>query len=162
MGSVSIIDLSGGVGSASVTTAGFDGLSSGGARIFGSGATLSQDLEPEYITVSADSTKAWVTLQENNAIGILDLVAEEFTQIVGLGFKDHSDAANALDPSDRDDGINIGSFANLFGMFQPDAIASYTAAGKTYLVTANEGDARDYDGFSEEERVKDLDLDPTA
>ncbi|MBC6474769.1 MAG: hypothetical protein GDA48_19820 [Hormoscilla sp. GM102CHS1] len=47
-------------------------------------------------------------------------------------------------------------------MYQPDSISSYEVNGKTYIVTANEGDSRDYDGFSEEERVKDLTLDPTA
>ncbi len=34
---------------------------------------VAQDLEPEYIAVSADGKKAWVSLQENNAIGVLDL-----------------------------------------------------------------------------------------
>jgi len=50
----------------------------------------------------------------------------------------------------------------VLGMYQPDTIASLTVSGITYLITANEGDARDYDGFSEEDRIKDLDLDPTA
>ena len=40
-------------------------------------------------------------------------------------------------------------------MYLPDAIASYTVKGSTYLVTANEGDARDWDCFAEEVRVKD-------
>jgi hypothetical protein len=47
-------------------------------------------------------------------------------------------------------------------MYQPDAIVAYTVAGETYLMTANEGDARGYTGFSEEVRVRDLTLDPTA
>jgi Ca2+-binding RTX toxin-like protein len=68
---------------------------------------------------------------------------------------------NGLDASDRDDAINIQNYP-IFGMYQPDGIASFTVNGETYLITANEGDARDYDGFSEEERIKDLDLDPTA
>jgi len=66
-----------------------------------------------------------------------------------------------LDASDKDGGINIRQ-SPVLGMYQPDAIASYSVGGQTYLITANEGDARDYDGFEEEERVKDLDLDPTA
>ena len=48
------------------------------------------------------------------------------------------------------------------GIYQPDSIAAYELKGKVHLVTANEGDARDYDGFSEEKRVKNLDLDPVA
>lgn len=38
----------------------------------------------------------------------------------------------------------------------PDTIASYSFNGETYIVTANEGDARDYDTWSEEIRVKDM------
>ncbi|MDJ0555561.1 MAG: choice-of-anchor I family protein [Microcoleaceae cyanobacterium MO_207.B10] len=169
-GSVSIIDVSGGVDSltdADVKFAGFqafndkiDELRAEGVRIFGPGSSVSQDLEPEAIALSEDGTTAYVTLQENNAIGILNLLTGEFTDVVALGFKDYSLPGNALDASNRDDEINIRNYP-LKGMFLPDEIAAYTVGGKTYLVTANEGDARDYDGFSEEVRVKDLDLDPT-
>ncbi|MEL7036291.1 MAG: choice-of-anchor I family protein [Cyanobacteria bacterium J06592_8] len=139
-----------------------DQLTGEGLRIFGPGATVAQDLEPEYITVSEDNTQAFVTFQENNGIGLLDLETQEFTEIVGLGFKDHSLPGNSLDASDRDDAINIANWP-VQGMFQPDEVASFTGPdGKTYLVIANEGSGRDSDGFSEEVRVKDLDLDPDA
>ncbi|MGB3691695.1 MAG: choice-of-anchor I family protein [Spirulinaceae cyanobacterium] len=161
-GSVSIISIP----DFSVTTAGFSKFNGTvldeSIRIFGPGASVAQDLEPEYITVSKDSSTAWVSLQENNAFGILDIASGEFTQLVGLGFKDHSLPGNGLDPSDRDDGININTFDHLFGLYQPDAITSYLVGDKTYIVSANEGDARDYDGLQEEERVKDLVLDPDA
>ena len=68
---------------------------------------------------------------------------------------------NGFDASNRDDSINIASHPTL-GMYLPDGIASYEVDGKTYIVTANEGDSRDYDGYSEEERVKDLMLDTIA
>ena len=48
------------------------------------------------------------------------------------------------------------------GMYMPDAIKHVTIGGKSYIVSANEGDSRDYDGYSEEERVADLTLDPDA
>jgi DNA-binding beta-propeller fold protein YncE len=168
-GSVSIIDVSNGVDNAMVqTTATFNDFDSqkqdlidAGVRIFGPGASVSQDLEPEYIAVSEDGKTAYVSLQENNALGILNLETGEFEEIVPLGFKDHSEVGNGLDASDRDDAINITNYP-VFGMYQPDAIATYSVDGKTYVVTANEGDARDYDGFEEEERIKDLELDPTA
>ncbi len=132
-------------------------------RIFGpEGITVAQSLEPEYITVSDDGTKAWVTLQENNALGLLDLVTEEFTEIVGFGFKDYSLPGNGLDVSDKDNAINITNYSNLYGMYQPDEIKSYSVGDKTYLVTANEGSSIDENGFSEEVRVADLVLDPTA
>lgn len=71
------------------------------------------------------------------------------------------DRSNALDASDRDgagntSAINFRNWQNLYGLFMPDAIASYTATdGNTYYVTANEGDARDYSGFGEERRISD-------
>ncbi len=77
---------------------------------------------------------------------------------VELGIIEFSDG-NKLDPSDRDGGINLNNFP-VKGMYQPDVIASFTSNGQTYYITANEGDARDYDGFSEETRIKDVILDP--
>jgi hypothetical protein len=68
---------------------------------------------------------------------------------------------NAFDASNEDGGINIQTWPT-FGMYQPDAIATYQRGKATFIITANEGDARDYDGFSEEARVKDLTLDPDA
>jgi myo-inositol-hexaphosphate 3-phosphohydrolase/sugar lactone lactonase YvrE len=68
---------------------------------------------------------------------------------------------NQLDASDQDEAINIQSWP-VFGLFQPDSIGAYAFNGETFYVTANEGDARDYDGFSEEARIKDVILDPTA
>lgn len=159
-GSVSIIDLSSGV-NPTVTTAGLTQFNNAvlddSVRIFGPGATVAQDLEPEFIAVSEDSSTAWVTLQENNAFGILDLTTGEFIDIVGLGFKDHSLPGNGFDASDEDGGINIANWPVL-GMFQPDSIDTYSFGGETFIVSANEGDARDF----EEERVEDLTLDPTA
>lgn len=168
-GSVSIIDLSGGVGSASVTTVEFDDFNVGGpreaelpadVRIFGPGATVAQDLEPEYIAISADGATAFVTLQENNAVAVIDIANASVTRIDALGFKDHSLAGNALDTSDSD-GIDIAN-KPLFGMYLPDAIATTSHLGTPYYLTANEGDARDYTAFKEEKRISTLTLDPAV
>jgi 2',3'-cyclic-nucleotide 2'-phosphodiesterase/3'-nucleotidase/5'-nucleotidase len=102
-----------------------------------------------------------VTLQENNAIGLLDVVNATFIRIAGLGFKDHSLPGNGIDASDEDDPINIANWP-VKGMYQPDGIATFRAGGRTFLITADEGDARDYSAFAGEERVKDLVLDPVA
>lgn len=157
-GSVSIIDVS----DMSVKTLGFEKfndkkeeLIAMGVRIFGPGATVAQDLEPEYIAVSEDSKTAVVNLQENNAFAIVDLKNMEITDIVPLGFKDHSIAGNELDASNRDDLINIQNWPVL-GMYQPDGIKSFEVDGHQFYISANEGDARDYDGFSEEFRVGDF------
>jgi 2',3'-cyclic-nucleotide 2'-phosphodiesterase/3'-nucleotidase/5'-nucleotidase len=164
-GTIAIIDLSAGVASATATVLDFndfdsdiDDLRAANVRIFGPGASVSQDLEPEYIAINNEGDTAWVVLQENNAIAKLDLEDGEIDQIYPLGFKDHSAAGNELDVSDKDGTINLQNWP-IFGMYQPDSIAHYAVDGVSYIVTANEGDARDYDGFSEEERVKDLDLD---
>jgi hypothetical protein len=134
-----------------------------GVRIFGPGATVAQDLEPEYIAVSADSKRAWVTLQENNALALVDVEEARIIRLLPLGTKDHSRPGNELDPSNRDSGIEIASWP-VEGMYLPDAILALPIGqgGGTVLVTANEGDTRDWDAFSEEARVKDLTLDPAA
>jgi hypothetical protein len=93
-----------------------------------------------------------VTLQENNAIAILDVEKGVFTRLVGLGFKDHSLSGNNLDASDRDGGINIANWPVL-GMYLPDGIDSYRVGNQTFVVTANEGDTRDWPGFNEEIRI---------
>ena len=129
-------------------------------RIFGPEASVAQDLEPEYIAVDPDSSRAWVALQENNALAVLDIASATITDIFPLGYKDYAQD-NALDPSDQDDGINIANWP-VSGMYQPDAIAAFQASGETFIITTNEGDARDYDCFSEEVRVDDLTLDPTV
>jgi hypothetical protein len=130
-------------------------------RIFGPNATVAQDLEPEYITVSDNSRTAWVVLQENNAMARINIRNGRILNLYGLGFKDHSQPGNGLDASNRDGGIHISNWPVL-GMFQPDGIAAYAYRGRTFVVSANEGDARDYDGYSEEERIGDLTLDPVA
>lgn len=167
-GSVSIINLSNGPMHAAVSTADFrdyigreDDLRASGVRIFGPGANAAQDMEPEYITVSGNSKTAWVSLQEANALAVIDIRNAKVKEILPLGSKDHRLAGNAFDASNRDGAINITNWPTR-GMYMPDAISSYRFRGDTYIVTANEGDSRDYDGFSEEVRVKDLVLDAAA
>lgn len=139
----------------------FDDAKLKDVRIFGPGASVSQDLEPEYITVSPDSGTAWVSLQENNALAKVDIASATITDIYGLGYKAHHQRKNAFDASNEDGGINIQMWPT-FGMYMPDAIASYQRDDATFIISANEGDARDYDGYSEETRVEDLTLDPKA
>ncbi|MDX1906305.1 MAG: choice-of-anchor I family protein [Bacteroidia bacterium] len=172
-GSVSIVDISGGIAGltqANVTTVGFTAFNSqeaalkaAGVRIFGPGATVAQDMEPEYITISDDNTKAWITLQENNAVATLDLTTQTITAILPLGYKDHSVAGAGLDGTNAGTTVNIANYP-IKGMYLPDAIASYQIGGQTYLITANEGDARDYAALAEESSIGSGSyvLDPTA
>ncbi len=155
-GSITIIDLAGGIASlsqANVTTARFTAfdeqkafLRSIGVRLYGrkgnvnNGSSVSEDLEPEYVTFSADSRTAYVTLQENNAVAVVDLAAKRVTAIKPLGLKNHNTDANALDPTDQG-GIAALQKLPIFGVYQPDAIATFTSGGQSYLITANEGAA---------------------
>lgn len=164
-GSISIIDLAAGPAAATVRTATFTAFNHRplppGLRIYGPNATVAQDLEPEYITVSEDSTVAWVTLQENNGIATLHLASGHITRLDSLGFKDHSLPGMGLDPSDQDGGIRIRPWP-VHGIYSPDSIANYRHRGQTYLVLANEGDTRDYPGFREDVRLGTLALDPAV
>ena len=108
-----------------------------------------------------DSKVAWVTLQENNAIAEIDLRTLTVTRLIGLGFKDHSLAGNGLDPSDRDGpsngpAVKIGLWP-VRGMYQPDAIAAFHHQDKTYYLTANEGDVREWFDVKADGRQEGLD-----
>jgi hypothetical protein len=163
-GSISILDVTN-ISAPTVRSADFRAYNSragelraAGVRIFGPNASVAQDLEPEYIAISDDGATAWVTLQENNAVAIVNIATATVTDIKPLGFKDHRLTRNALDVSDRDNAVNIRNWP-IFGMYLPDAIASYRVNGQTYLITANEGDQREYTGFNETVRVSTLRLD---
>ncbi len=165
-GSVAILDLSRGLTQAVLRLADFSRFDAGklvqrGVRI---GADLTdvephplkrrlnsaaKDLEPEFIAVSRDSRWAYVSLQENNAVAVVDVDAGRVTDILPLGLKDHSAPGAGLDPSRRDgpDGEPIENIAPqpLRGAYQPDGIATFEAGGRRYFLTANEGDARNGD-----------------
>lgn len=158
-GSVTLVDISSVSGNnycANVTQIGFsafnsqkEALRAQGVRLYGANnATVAEDVEPEYIAVSADSETAWVALQENNAFAMVDLATKTVTAIKPLGVKDHSLPQNALDIS-RDNAVSLRTWP-LFGLYMPDAIHAYQAAdGKTYIVSANEGDAREYSTYED-------------
>jgi hypothetical protein len=149
-GSVTIVDLSNGVGSATATQVSFTDFNVGGSkeltgpvRVSAKATSVAADLEPEYLTISEDNSTAFVAMQENNAVAVIDLVAREAVAILGIGFKSFNIPGNEIDASNRDSGVNIRNWP-VYGTYMPDAIASYTYDGVTYLVTANEGDGREY------------------
>lgn len=144
-----------------VRTVDFTGLDGKLSLRPGKSGKLSLDAEPEYIAVSGDSRTAYVTLQESNALATVEIATGKVKQVAGLGLKDHSKAGNGLDASDKDGKINIRNWP-VFGAYMPDAVAAFEVGGQTYLITANEGDTRDYDGFSDEVRVNKLKLDAAA
>ncbi|HIR02610.1 MAG TPA: choice-of-anchor I family protein [Candidatus Scatovicinus merdipullorum] len=177
-GSVSIIDLM----EESVTTAGFEEFDSAElaeqgvliGKVDGKMNEAAVDLEPEYIAVSADDSKAYVSLQEANAIATVDLKSMRITAVKSMGFKDLSDEKNAIDLVE-DGTYQAKTYPNALGVYMPDALSIFEANGSSYLVTANEGDAREWGDYvneaketllasdgTEAEKVRVLDKDLTA
>ena len=110
----------------------------------------STDFEPEYIAVSGRT--AYVALQEANAIAVLDIDKAQFTGVYPLGFQDYSQTKIDLQKDDR---IELKNYENVYGIKMPDGIAVTAIGGKTYLLTANEGDSRaDWAGLNNESEGK--------
>ncbi|MCG9639225.1 choice-of-anchor I family protein [Vibrio sp. Isolate34] len=150
-GSVTLVDLANGPLQAKVTQIDFKAFNQGQprhaeltdkVRISAPNTTVAQDLEPEYLTFS-DNGKLYVALQENNALAAIDVASAQVDAILGLGGKPWDTAQ--LDASNKDKNIgNLQSYAMLEGLYMPDSITSYSVDGNTYIVTANEGDGREY------------------
>lgn len=153
-GSVTLVDLNNGPQKAVVTQIDFREFNQGQprhselsskVRISHPNATVAQDLEPEYLTFD-DKGSLYVALQENNAMATIDVASASVKSIVGLGGKSWQTAK--LDASNKDNIVgNLKSYPMLEGLYMPDSIASYSVNGETYVVTANEGDGREY-GFN--------------
>ena len=149
-GSVTVLDLSGGVTGGTVIVVSFDDFDAQRAALtqagvlIKKGATPSVDFEPEYIAVSGNY--AYVSLQEANAVATLDLETKAFISVLPLGFKDHSVEGNGLDL--LSDGTTKIETQNVYGVYMPDGIDAFTVDGVTYIATANEGDAREWGDYS--------------
>ena len=141
-GSVSVVDVAAGV--AEVVT--FDSFDSRRDELVSDGIVIkkdtapSVDFEPEYLAVSGG--RAYVTLQENNAIAVLDIEAGTFTGVYSAGFEDYS--TTPVDIDKKDEAYAPATYESLMGIRMPDGIAAFEADGRTYLVTSNEGDAREW------------------
>ena len=134
-----------------------------GVRVFGPSGHDSKpsiDFEPEYIT--SQDGKAFVSLQEANAIGVIDIESATVEKILPAHIADHSQVP--LDPSNKDDAAELRTLP-VKGLSMPDSIGAFTAGGQTYFATANEGEAREWgikekDGgsgvYTDEVELKDL------
>ncbi len=96
-------------------------------------------IEPEYVAFSPDNSKLFVGLQENNAIATLDIATLTWEKVSNLGQR-----AITIDASDNDDVYDRTN--SVLGLHMPDAIATWEKLGETYVITADEGDARVDDG----------------
>ena len=144
-GSISVIRIRDGKpGASKVTTLGFgeystEALRGLGIRISGENPTPRLDIEPEYVSISPNGRKAYITLQENNGIAQVDLKRRKIDSIFSQGEKSWSGIA--IDSTD-DDGVYAPGDKTLFGLRMADGIETFQHKGKTYLITANEGDGR--------------------
>ncbi|MCF8416901.1 MAG: T9SS type A sorting domain-containing protein [Crocinitomicaceae bacterium] len=169
-GSVTIVDLTPGYAAltnANATTVSltqFNGqgaaLIAQGIRIFSTSASVAQDMEPEYIAISDDNTKAYVSLQENNAMLVIDLATSVIEAIRPLGYSDYS-TGNGMDASDQTGQVLITSLP-VKGAYMPDAMVYSTIGGQGYLFTANEGDSREFGSVVDANRISTLNLDATV
>ena len=164
VGSVSIIDLTPGYASltnANVTNVGFTAyngqettLRAQGIRVFSTSASVAQDFEPEYLAISDDNSKAYVTLQENNALVTIDLATSAITSLTALGYSSYSaGSGNAMDASDQSGAILITGNLPIKGAYMPDAMTFKTINGQGLLFTANEGDSREIASVIDANRI---------
>jgi hypothetical protein len=114
-------------------------------------------LDDGRLAVVNDNDFGVARIVVDNATGLFTRAADYNPEPVSLGLID----VPGLDASDRDSKINLRDWP-LKGLYLPDSIAAYQAKGQTYLITANEGDAREWPGLVEESRVSALTLDATA
>lgn len=161
-GSVTIVDLTSGAANATSTHATFTSFNPNkaalqlqGVRIFGyNNPTVAQDVEPEYIAVNKTSDTAYIGLQENNAVAVMHIPSKTILAILPLGYADHSAAGMGIDGSDKNPEPLIANWP-VRGLYMPDAMDYFSTPAGNYLIFANEGDAREYDPFEEEIRIKD-------
>lgn len=149
-GSITVIDVSGGFDAPVAATADFNAFNVGGSksltgpvRISAKAESVAQDIEPEFIAFSGDASTAFATLQENNAVAVIELADAEVDAVLGIGFKDYGIPGNEIDASNKDGGVNFNSWS-IYGTYMPDGFDACDVNGITYLVTANEGDGREY------------------
>lgn len=113
---------------------------------------VARNLEPEYVTIAGNGNTAFVSLQEANAVAVVDLKSASLSNLWALGHVDWS-VDGVLDASDRDGAVNLQHWP-VKGLLMPDGIATFTHRGTDLVVTANEGDAREWGEFVDGDRLK--------
>ena len=161
VGGVTVVDLSDPAAPV-LKFAGFDQFTVAEMRAKGIAVSsvvknVSKDFEPEFAS-AIDNNYAYVTIQEANAIGKLNIQTATFESITRAYESNVSKVAR--DTSDRDSGAGPRTYANVVGASQPDAIAGFKMGSGNYFITANEGDAREYTCLNDDLRASALKVDP--
>lgn len=150
-GSVTIITIDG-TGDMNANSVYFDKFDAKRAELTSAGVLVqkdrqpSADFEPEYIAVAGNT--AYISLQEANAIAVLNISSGEFTNVYPLGFQNFGETKIDLEKNGT---IELKNYENVYGIKMPDGISAAVIGGKTYVFTANEGDSRaDWPGLDNE------------
>lgn len=160
VGGVSVVDLSNPAAPV-VRFAGFDQftveqMKAKGIAVSSVVNSVSKDFEPEFVT-AVDNNYAYVTIQEANAIGKLNIESATFESIT-RAFESRVSKV-ARDTSDKDSGAGPRTYRNVVGASQPDAIAGFKFGSGHYFLTANEGDSREYTCLNDDLRGASLKVD---
>ena len=161
VGGVTVVDLSNPAAPV-LRFAGFDQFTVAAMKAKGIAVSpvvnnVSKDFEPEFVS-AVDNTYAFVTIQEANAIGKLNIRTATFESVT-RAFESKLESV-ARDTSDRDAGAGPRNYKRVVGASQPDAIAAFKSGAGQYYVTANEGDAREYTCLNDDLRASALKVDP--
>lgn len=161
VGGVTVVDLSN-PASPVLKFAGFDQFTVAEMRAKGIAVSsvvndVAKDFEPEF-AAAVDNNYAYVTIQEANAIGKLNIQTATFESVT-RAFESKVSLV-ARDTSDRDSGAGPRYYPNVVGASQPDAIAGFKIGSGSYFLTANEGDAREYTCLNDDLRASALKVDP--
>ena len=103
--------------------------------------SFAQDAEPEY--VAAAGGYLFATLQESNTVARINLDTNTVEAYIGLGWVDYSQVSVDLD--DKDVGFDPKDGQNVVGLRMPDGMAAWQQGDDIFFITANEGDAREYE-----------------
>ncbi len=160
VGGVSVVDLSNPAAPV-VRFAGFDKFTvetmrGKGIAVSSIVNSVSKDFEPEFVT-AVDNNYAYVTIQEANAIGKLNIESATFESIT-RAFESRVSKV-ARDTSDKDSGAGPRTYQNVVAASQPDAIAGFKFGSGHYFLTANEGDSREYTCLNDDLRGASLKVD---
>lgn len=96
----------------------------------GNGAIYKHDPQPEYVAINPKGDKAAVTLQENNAVAIVNIAEKRIENIFGLGTTTHK--------ADLKKDGTISFQDEITARLEPDGV-TWDPSGE-FLITANEGD----------------------
>ena len=107
-----------------------------------------------YVAWSKDGATLFINLQENSAV-VKYVLETGVRTIHPYGLKDWSEVK--IDTVGDDDGCSdMAVMPGFKSLRNPDSIATFSVGGVNYLITANEGDDKEYGALETKQKFKDL------